>query len=37
MAIGDASRDLQLEDRKIISHVKEYNYGGEGGKDNQRW
>jgi len=29
MAIGDTSRDLQLEDRKgIISHVNEYTYLG---------
>ena len=36
MAIGDTSRDLQLEDGKgIISHVNEYTYFG--GKNNQRW
>jgi len=28
MAIGDTSRDLQLEDGKGISHVNEYNYLG---------
>ena len=29
MAIGDTSRDLQLEDGKgTISHVNEYNYLG---------
>ena len=29
MAIGDTSRDLQLEDGKgIISHVNEYTYLG---------
>ena len=29
MAIGDTSRDLQLEDRKgIKSHVNEYTYLG---------
>jgi len=29
MAIGDTSRDLQLEDEKgIISHVNEYTYLG---------
>ena len=36
MAIGDTSRDLQLEDRKGISHVNEYTYLF-GGKNNQRW